>query len=321
MSKEASMNVLKRLFYAILVFALLLSLTSCYFISAQPMSKLKGTYKLTSYTYTPKHERKEGYTAKTRDYINDAEYKYEDYLIITGTGQGFYAHKDASGESYVKEITLRYEYSQDDSSKIEYVIFNDSITVNADDGGVNRLGVSKKQLNYTKAALDYNELITKKPMQSESISVRWEKVDNATDLSFVNGQISNMKYYKYDAFCVRGIYEINTYVNSETLEHLRPHQYFFIVIDTAYGINEANIYYATTEAPTEQIKRTVTFSANEDFTVLTIDGTLWKVDENLGKPYYSSTDGIYTVNIRLASNNISTENIEYYISSNLPTAE
>ena len=321
MSKEASMNILKRLFYAILVFAFLFSLTSCYIISAQPMNKLKGTYKLTTYTYTPTYERKEGVTPKTYDYVNGDEYKYEDYLIITGTSNGYYVHKEASGESYVKEITLAYEYSQDDSSRVEYVIYNDSVSKNSDEGGKHRLGVSKGTLNYSNSGIDFTQLVTKKKMHSESTSVRWEKVDKATDLSFVTDKLGNMKHYSYDSFAARGIYEINTYVNSDTLEHLHPYQYFFIVIDTAYGINEANIYYATTEAPTEQIKRTVTFSANEDFTVLTIDGTLWKVDENFGKPYYNSTDGIYTVTIRLASNNISTKNIEHYISSNLPTAE
>ena len=278
------------------------------------MSKLKGTYKLTSYTYTPKHERKEGYTAKTRDYINDAEYKYEDYLIITGTGQGFYAHKDASGESYVKEITLRYEYSQDDSSKIEYVIFNDSITVNADDGGVNRLGVSKKQLNYTKAAFDYNELITKKPMRSESISVRWEKVDNATNLSFVNRQLSNMKYYKYDAFCVRGIYEISSVVDLSTNDILLQDERCFIVVDTANGVTTADSYFRLSDGEVTSASATkASFSANEDFSVLTIDGNEWCADTLRGKGYYTFTDGNYDYSLRLLTNDISDSTVQSYI--------
>ena len=98
------MKKLRSIFAFILVFAALLSLTSCYIISAQPMKKVAGTYKLTTYTYTPTYERKEGVTPTTYDYVNDEKYKYEDYLVITGTGNGYYVHKDASGDKYVKEI-------------------------------------------------------------------------------------------------------------------------------------------------------------------------------------------------------------------------
>lgn len=315
------MKKLKALFSLILIFSFLVSLSSCYIISAQSMNKLTGTYKLTTYTYTPTYEHKDGVTPKTYDYINDEEYKYEDYLIITGTGTGYYVHKEAGGDNYVKEITLAYEYNQENPSKVEYVIYNDSISKNSDEGGTHRLGVSKKTLNYNKSGFDFTQLITKKKMHSESISVKWEKVDKATDLSFATSKLSNIKHYKYEAFAARGIYEINTYVNSETHLHSSPYQYFFIVIDTADGVTEASIYYATAEAPTEKVKRTVSFSANEDFTALTIDGALWSVDTQLGSSYYNSTDGIYTMSIRQISNNTSKNNIDYYISSRLPAAE
>ena len=158
------MKNIKRLLALMLLLSFLLSAVGCYFISGQRMRNVKGTYKLTHYTYTPKYERREGYTPKTTDYINDEEYKYEVYLVVTGTGTGYYVHKDAGGNAYVKEVTLRYEYSSDDSSKVEYVIFNDAISVNKDDG-FNRLGVAKNNLNYTKNAIDYTELFTKRPLR------------------------------------------------------------------------------------------------------------------------------------------------------------
>ena len=160
------------------------------------MSRVKGTYKLTHYSYTPSYERKEGYTPNSKNYVEDEEYLYEDYLIITGTSTGYYVHKAVGEEPYVKEITLSYEYDSDDSSKVEYVIFNDSITVN-ENSGIHRLGVTRNNLNYTKNALDYTELFTKRPMRSEAISVRWERVDRATDLSYVQEQIGSMKKYDY----------------------------------------------------------------------------------------------------------------------------
>ena len=111
------------------------------------MSELKGTYRLVSYTYTPSHERKEGRTPTTYDYVNDEKYKYEDYLVITGSGRGYYAHRDASGDAYVKEITLNYEYNQENSSRIDYVIYNDALTQGNTAGGISRLGVSGETLN------------------------------------------------------------------------------------------------------------------------------------------------------------------------------
>ena len=165
------MKTFKKLLSVILVIALAVSLASCYVISGQKMRAVQGTYKLTTYTYTPAHERRDGYTPTTYDYVNGEKYMYEDYLVVTGTSTGYYVHKDASGEAYVKAVTLRYEYDTEDSSKVNYVIFNDSITVNSDEGGDNRLGVNKNAFVYSKAAFDYSELITKRKMRTDSLSV------------------------------------------------------------------------------------------------------------------------------------------------------
>ena len=80
------MKILKKISVVLLLVALSLATTGCYVIRAQTMRNLKGTYKLTTYTYTASYERKEGYTQKTHDYVNGEEYLYEEYLVITGTG-------------------------------------------------------------------------------------------------------------------------------------------------------------------------------------------------------------------------------------------
>ena len=80
------MKKFKRLIAICLVVAFMAAFAGCYMVSGQKMKNLKGTYKLTHYTRTPKHERKEGYTQKTTNYLEDADYMYEDYLIITGSG-------------------------------------------------------------------------------------------------------------------------------------------------------------------------------------------------------------------------------------------
>ena len=83
------------------------------------MKSVKGTYKLTNYTYTPQYERKEGYTPTTIDYIADRG--YEVYLVVTGESEGYYVHKDNEVEAYSTKVSLTYEYDQDDSSKVSRV--------------------------------------------------------------------------------------------------------------------------------------------------------------------------------------------------------
>jgi hypothetical protein len=161
-------------------------------VSGQKMDRVKGTYKLTSYTRIPQYERREGYTPKTINYLTDEDYQYEDYLIVTGNGSGYYVHKDVNTPAYSKEVTLSYQYDEENSSLVEYVVYNDSVSVNAS-SGVNKLGVTKGYLNYSRPAFDYTELFTKRPMRSEDISVRWERVDKATDLSYVEEELGVLK--------------------------------------------------------------------------------------------------------------------------------
>ena len=245
------------------------------------MNELKGTYRLTSYTYTPSHERKEGRTPTTYDYVNDEKYKYEDYLVITGSGKGYYAHRDASGDAYVKEITLRYEYNQENSSRIDYVIYNDALTQGDTTGGISRLGVSGKSLNFSLAAFDYTEPFTKRPMRSDERSVRWEKVDDATDLSYVTEQMGDLKSYSFDAFALRGIYSQDQSFFSETPQDPKipysdnPYQYYFLVIDTADGVSTAMACYALKDTPDQQVRETLPFHISDDGLTLTVGEQTW----------------------------------------------
>lgn len=302
----------------LLIVAVLLGMASCYIISGQKMSRVKGTYKLTHYTYTPSYERKEGYTPNSKNYVEDEEYLYEDYLIITGTSTGYYVHKAVGEEPYVKEITLSYEYDSDDSSKVEYVIYNDSITVN-ENNGIHRLGVTRNNLNYTKNALDYTELFTKRPMRSEAISVRWERVDKATDLSYVQEQIGSMKTYGYKSFASRGIYELTSTVEIETGNVLEnPYQYLFYVIDTADGTADAKVVYATKENPTERVTRTVALSNDSgDWSKIKLDGSEWNVDVLYNTYYYNELDGIKST-LTCVSQSITDDTLDYIIESRLP---
>ena len=312
------MKTIKRLLAIVLIFATLLTLASCYIVSGQKMSRVKGTYKLTHYTYTPSYERKEGYTPKTRNYVEDEEYKYEDYLIITGTGTGYYVHKEVGEDPYVKEITLSYEYDSDDSSKVEYVIYNDALSVN-ETSGIHKLGITKNNLNYTKNAIDYTELFTKRPMRSEALSVRWQKVDKATDLSYVEEIFGSLKKYDYKSFGVRGVYEMTSTINPESaFEVAVAYKYWFYVIDTAENGLKATAYFASNEAPSEDKSVSVTLkNVSGDWSVIEIDGDTWSIDPQWGSSYQRGDEEI-SHTLRCISTDISKDNIDYLIESRNP---
>ena len=296
------MKIIKRLLSVILIASLMLTLAGCYTISGQKMRNVQGTYKLTTYTYTPKYERKEGYTPRTFNYLEDEEYQYEDYLIITGSGTGYYVHKEAGSDAYVKEVTLSYEYDDENSSKVEYVIFNDALTVNKNTE-FNKMGVTKNSLNYTKNSFDYNELFTKRPMRSEALTVRWTKVSSDTDLDYAEKQLGELKKYSYSAFGARGIYSLNAPWDIESgVVQDSPYQYFYYVIDTAENALKATAYYALKETPGEKVVREYQIERiSDDWSILVIDGVEWTLEQPYSTNYYNDTDGMRTTLSRVSS--------------------
>ena len=283
------MKTLKRMLAALLAVSLLLALSGCYMISGQRMRSVKGTYRLSAYTWIPKHER--GKTPSTVNYLEDEEYRYEEYLVVTGEGRGYYVHKDANTPAYVKEVTLTYHYSSEDPDKVEYVIWNDALTERKD-SGAHKLGVSKNSLGYSLPAFDYTEIITKRKMRSEDLTVRWEKVDRATDLSYVEEQLGTLRQYTYREFGVRGIYEIGAPIRTETGDVLPyEYRYFFLVIDPAGNATTATAHYARSDTPTQPETATVTFTHGEEFATLVLDGVTYTVEPGLGHTYVHESNG------------------------------
>ena len=407
------MKRIKYLITTLLIMIFAMTSFGCYMISGQKMSSVKGTYKLTSYTYTPSYEKRSdyevvdtngekklfsakdkaldfaitqeymyvktgewygsvwdmdieidektespingvyyiykksgmpkeevvyfteerlmeviteyaeknvtfyNYTPKTYNYITDENYLYEDYLIVTGSGRGCYVHKDVNNSAYGKEVNLSYIYNSEDSSKVEYVIWNDALSGNSDSGG-HKLGVAKDRLNFSLPAFDYTQLFTKKKMRSDDIYVSWEKVDRATDLSYVKKKLGELKEYSYENYGVRGIYEWDTSIVVETNEVVDfDYQYYFIVIDTANGVTTAKISYALRETPTVRVDKTVAFT--HSWSALTIDGLTWTFLKG-GYDCFTIVDGVQR-QMHNRSNDISDARLEELISYKLPTIQ
>lgn len=307
-----------RILLSILVItALVLSFASCYFITGQDMDDLEGTYKLTSFTYTPSYERKEGYTPTERDYVNGESFLYEDYLVITGESTGYYAHKDASGQTYVKVVNLSYEYNTEDTDEIDYVSFTDALS-SSNSIEVNKLGVSGDILNYTKSAYDYTTLITKVDMRSESIHVRWEKVSDDTDLSYVEEKLGNLKSYDYEGYKRRGIYELTSVKNTESGEYLdSEYQYLFYVIDTYDGATTATLHYALKSNPEAKITRSLTLSYSSDLATLTVGEDTWTLESTWGN-YYICQNGSMEYHYSLVSNIPTDASLNTLIENKMP---
>lgn len=161
---------------SMLFLALLIAVsTGCYFIQAQPMKNVKGTYELTSYTRT------NGKTNAVTDYIET--YGYKVYLVVTGSEQGYCVFSNNDTEPYYYTCSLSYTHNEDKSSYIDYVVY-------AYNGTSQKFGVTKDALNFSRPAIKWSETIT-----SDGISVSWKRVSKKTDLSYVEEQLGTVAEY------------------------------------------------------------------------------------------------------------------------------
>ena len=156
-----------RFLLAITAFVLIAtSVFGCYMISGQPMNKLKGTYELKSYSWT------NGKNNATTNYMVSIEYAA--YLVVTGTSEGYYVWKSTDTSPTKIPVSLTYEYSQEDSSKVEYVYYT------REGYEPKKFGVNKKNLNFNKPVVKFSETV-----YTNGEEMSFLKVSNATDLSYV----------------------------------------------------------------------------------------------------------------------------------------
>ena len=167
-----------KFFAPILMVVMLLFLSvGCYMISGQKMKNVRGTYELTGYSRT------NGKTNSVTDYIETDGYKA--YLVVTGTGTGYYVYTDEDTVANYREVTLSYEYDTEDSSEVEYVIYR---FAGADDE--QRLGVTKGNLNFSRPVVKLSDKI-----YSDGINMSWKRVDDAVDLSYAEAQLGTLVEY------------------------------------------------------------------------------------------------------------------------------
>ena len=140
--------------------------SGCYVVKGVKMSKLVGTYELTHYS-------------GKEDYIARDEKKL--YIVINSDGKGYYVYEDKNTPLHCAEITCRFTANQEDSSVYDYV----GLSFSRNTSEYHKLAVNGKNLNSKQTKWKPINKIGDPLEIDYYIDVDFNKVDNATDLSYV----------------------------------------------------------------------------------------------------------------------------------------
>ena len=161
----------------------------CYVVKGVKMSKLVGTYELTRYH-------------GDEDYI--ARDSMELYIVIKNDGKGYYVYKDKDTPLHCGEITCRFTTNQEDSSIYDYVeiLFSQNVSE------YHKLAINGKNLNSQKTKWKPINKIGDPLEIDYYIDVDFMKVDNATDLSYLEDTFDrNFTVQPQGAFSKIGLYK------------------------------------------------------------------------------------------------------------------
>ena len=167
-----------KLFSSLLVLCLMsFTLVSCYVSRPAAMSKLKGTYALTKYTY------------KEKDAEGDPIDKIKAegivaYLVVTGEDYGYYVYKDDASDIIVQKVKVTYVYDDEEPTLVKEITYDNGLSIATTPypgSGKEVLGLNfklfSKTLNNT-----YNAVFGRNFSQS----VSYKKVSSKTDLSYAS---------------------------------------------------------------------------------------------------------------------------------------
>ena len=198
----------------ILAVLILSALCACYFVDAGKMSKLKGTYKLTYCTMDIAYE---GSVPNSVENLMETK-NIVAYLVVTGESDCYYIYKDNDTELYCKQVKGTYTYSQEDRELIEYFEYTDGISSTSKKypgSGSEKFAfhAKNKNLNYQTMAHKVNGKVWVKT----GYDVDYDKVDNATDLSYVEKELGvklipssyNMRHFSAEYNLARSIENVS----------------------------------------------------------------------------------------------------------------
>lgn len=228
-----------------------ITLTACYPSNPTKMSKLVGTFQLTSFTRSYTDEKVDDQQV-THDML--AERGIEVYLVVKSDGTGYYIYKDNDHAAGARIVKITYSYDEDDSALVSSIVYNVGIGEYGDGSpmiGREHLGVNfkrrRKQLSYTMPAVFGRKY---------SQSVVYKQVSSDTTLAYAQKQLGvTLQVAPYEVAGLDGWHYYSYEVDENT-----PYIYYFMDVHMAAGT--ADIYYALKEdgVPRELKGQAVTYT-------------------------------------------------------------
>ena len=200
------------------VLALLLSLSTllsgCYVVRSGKMKQIEGTYELTSYS---------GLT----DYIAEKERTL--FMVIKADGTGYYAYKDNSTAPHIAEIRCRFIADEESSGKYAYVEVN---FIGGTDYEKLAVSASGEYTNLNSRTLRWKNT-SKLSEGTYTVNVGFTRVDDATDLSYVNEHFGEYDPLPHGSLRFAHSYELQQIEDQrDTGEALEsPYVYSFMKVD------------------------------------------------------------------------------------------
>ncbi len=236
----------------ILVLILILSATvlgGCYFVRSGTVKQIQGTYILTLYSGNEDYIARDGMTL---------------LMVLDGQGSGYYAYKDNDTDPFIAGLRYTMEADAEESGKYSYINVDfgngdeaHHLAVNADLTSTkfnSQQPVWKGNLFAGDLAIDYY------------VNVNFEKVDKATDLSYIREDFSTATVFDYGTRRVGGTYHmfgdtVQLIPNDYSSNAPSPFVYFYVDIDM--HTSRATVWYML-RADEKSVKKTVTVSVTND---------------------------------------------------------
>ena len=172
--KNLTKRILSLTIVLILIFSVATVFTGCYVIKSEKMSKIEGTYELTSYS-------------GQEDYLSERGMKL--YIVIRSNGTGYYAYKDANTDPHISELTCSFETDPEKSGKYSYVHLDFGNGESPTKLGVQAAGFFEISTRLGATTLKWKN-VSDLSQGTYSVSVGFTRVSKATDLSYVNEHFS-----------------------------------------------------------------------------------------------------------------------------------
>lgn len=223
---------------AMVLFIAVFVMASCYLSRPAEEESVEGTYELFVFTRTPRSDLVEEGAENTT--VNLIETKgITAYLVLKGDGRGYYVYKDNQTPLFAREVRVTFDYEDEDKTIVEEIHYSWDSSIGGDGWpgkGKESLGVnfkdSKKILAFNLPAGD-SWLINREYSQT----VRYQKVSDKTDLSYVFSKVGEVSYASYETANLDGIHVFSEGYGYDNL----PYAYY--IVDLNPVTMKANVVY------------------------------------------------------------------------------